>query len=387
MRVFALALLGLFLQEGLEARRDAASARIEALRGLSFKTPLGIREGTRREYAAFALENARRVYGPDLAAAEKALKSLGLISPLMRLELALTAYAGIGVKIFCSRGEILLLDPAAGEDLLVNKMTLGLVDQHYTLRGPATYDAQMALAALRMGDAELTKHLFWHGGKLPDGLAPKLAEEADAWERGGSRLASAVVSRIFVRTADFSWRRGGAFAAAVHAEGGLPRLNRAYAEPPLSTEQILHPDKYLAGEAPAAIDLGALDHFLASRGYRALYRTVLGELGTALVLETHFPREDLAAASRGWNGDTLALYEKEGEAPLAAWATDWDTEKDAAEFSGPATRLAPVLSGAVFRRKTAVALLLNVPEGLDGLEETLWKCSRRRKDQTEAYGE
>jgi len=394
MRALAFALLGLLVQDDLEKRRDAAATRLEELRGLPFKAPLGIRAGTRREYAAFARENARLVYGNDLASAEKALKALRLIPPVLRLELALMAHAGIGVKVFCSRGEILLLDPTAGEDLLLNKMTLGLIDQHWELRGAATYDAQMALASLRMGDAELTKHLFWHRGKLPEGHARKLADGASEWEKGTSRLASAVVPRIFVRTADFSWRRGGAFAAALHAEGGLERLNRASAGPPPSTEHILHPAKHLAGERPVEIDPGAVDEFLAARGWRATYRTVLGELGTALVLETHFPREDSTAASEGWGGDALVLFEKDGQAPLAAWATEWDTADDAAEFSGFADRLAGSLSGSgdeprasAFRRKTSVALLVNVPrELLEGLAEALWKC-RRRKAKTETYGE
>ena len=393
MRFLALAVLGLLAQEDLQKRRDATAARLEELRGLSFKTPPAIRAGTRREYAAFALENARRVYGQDLAAAEKALKTLGLLPPLLRLDLAVTAHAGFGVKVFCSGGGILLLDPAAPDDLLLNKMALGLLDQHFAPDVPATFDARMAFAALRMGDAELAKHLFWHRGRLPDDHARKTAAEAADWEKGASRIASAVLPRIFVRTADFPWRRGAAFAAALHAEGGLPRLNRAWAAPPSSTEHVLHPEKYLAGERPVEIGLDALDEVLAARGYRPAWRSVFGELGTALVLETHFPREDLAAASEGWGGDALALYEKDGQPPLAAWVTEWDTEKDAAEFEAPAGRLAGALSGSAdtllseaHRRKAGVALLVNAPKEMrDALVEALWKGSRK-KDPPEPPG-
>lgn len=394
MRLLALAFLGLLAQEDLQKRRDAAAARIEELRGLSFKTLPPIREGTRREYAGFALENARGVYGPDLAAAGNSLKALGLLPPRLRMELAVTAHAGLGVKVFCRGGEILLLDPAAPDDLLLNKMTLALLDQRFSPDVPAAFDARMALAALRLGDAELTKHLFWHGGRLPEGHARKTADDAAEWERGASKLPSAVLPRILVRTADFPWRRGAAFAAALHAEGGLPRLNRAWAAPPASTEHILHPEKYLKGERPVGIDLGALDEVLAARGYRPAWRSVLGELGTALVLETHFPEEDLASASEGWGGDALAVYEKEGQPLLAAWATHWDTERDADEFEGPAGRLAAALRGpdgaflsTAHRRKNSVALLVRAPRELhDALVEALWKCSRR-KDREEPYGQ
>src|SRR2546428_3551513 len=87
-------------QDELEKRRDAVAAKLESLRGLKFKTPLAIREGTRKEYAVFVLENARRVYGDDLAAADKGLKAMGLLPQKMRLELAITAQAGFGVKLW-----------------------------------------------------------------------------------------------------------------------------------------------------------------------------------------------------------------------------------------------------------------------------------------------
>src|SRR5215467_9587719 len=88
--------------EDLEKRRDEIASKLESLRGLKFKTPLGIREGTRREYAAFVLENARRFYGEDLTSAEKAFKAMGLIPQKIRLEIALSIQAGLGVKLWCA---------------------------------------------------------------------------------------------------------------------------------------------------------------------------------------------------------------------------------------------------------------------------------------------
>src|SRR6185503_17622608 len=228
------------LPQDLEQKRDALAARLETLRGLKFKTPLKLREGTRREYALYVLENAKRVYGSDLAAAEKGLKALGLIPPKLRLEVALTAQAGFGTKVFCTGGEVLLLDPMAGDEWILNKMDLGLVDQHYAPpAGADCFDAQMAWAALRMGDAEVVKHQIWTSGKISDETVKKVADETVAWEKGESKLASAVVPRLFVRTADFTWRRGAVFALAQHLRGGL---DKAYAQVPESTEQILHPE-------------------------------------------------------------------------------------------------------------------------------------------------
>ncbi len=392
MRPLAL-LVFLLGQDGpsLEQRRDALSARLATLRGLAWKTPLRIREGNRTDYAGYVLENAKRLYGEDLSAAEKGLKALGLLPPRIRLDLAITAQAGFGVKVFCSEGELVLLDPKAGDEWIVNKMDLGLVDQHFAPKVAPTVDAQLAFAALRMGDAEVAKYLFRHDGKLPADLAKKLAEEARTWETSDSKLASAVVPRLFVRTGDFAWRRGGAFAMGLHEKGAL---GKAWAAPPVSTEQVLHPEKYSSGDTPAAIDPAPAAKLLESKGWKEAYRTTLGELGAAVVLETHFPKDDLAAASEGWGGDTLAVFEKEGAPPLVLWATDWDREKDAEEFHAPALRIVlklmspdPRLMTPIERRGTAVALAVNVPRELqDGLLEAVWTCTRTRGKATGAYG-
>jgi hypothetical protein len=381
------------LQDDLDRRRDAIASRLESLRGLAFSEPLRIREGSRRDYSAFVLENARRVYG-DLGAAEKGLKALALLPAKLRLDLALTAQAGLAPKAYCAAGELVLLDRQAEDEWILNKMDLGLVDQHFRPKLPSTYDAQMAYAALRMGDAEVVKHLSRKGQPLTEDLAKAITEDTLQWEHSQSKLASAVVPRLFVRTGEFAWRRGGAFAVTLYAQGGTSALNQAYARPPILTRHILHPDRYLKHDRAADIGLEAADAYMAGRGYGAVYHTVLGELGTAIVLETHFPKEDSGPIAEGWDGDTFAVYEKEGSLPVVVWATLWEGEAAALKFQGQALKISlriaptdPNLLAPVLRRKTSVAVAQNVPKDLEeGLFEALWKCTRK-KDREATYGE
>src|SRR4029453_2654492 len=116
VRTAAVLMLALLVAQDPEKRREELITRLESLRGLKFKATLALREGTRKEYAVYVLENAKRVYGADLSSAEKGLKALGLIPPKLRLEVALTAQAGLGAKVFCSGGEVVLLDPKAGDE-------------------------------------------------------------------------------------------------------------------------------------------------------------------------------------------------------------------------------------------------------------------------------
>ncbi len=380
----------------LEQLGRTLSARLEELRGLRLKKPLTLRPGTRKEYAQYVLSNARRVYGGDLAPAGEALKVLGLIPARLRLDLALTAQAGFGTKVFAQGTELCLLDAAAGDEWILNKMDLALVDQHFAPAVAATYDAQMALAALRMGDAEVVKHLIWGAGRIPGDAARKSAADAAAWERGESRLASAVAPRLFVRTGDFAWRRGAAFALDVFTRGGgLRALDDAWARPPSGTEQVLHPDKYFADERPVLLDLAPLEAFLKPQGRSPAWASTLGELGLALVLETHFPGEDLTKVSEGWAGDSLVLFTADGAAPLLAWATEWDTEEDAVEFQAQAFRLLRKLmqpdsdlAATAVRRGTSVFFAAGVPRGReDALLDAAWTCRRTRNGRRDGYGE
>lgn len=380
-RVAAVLSLLLVLPQDLDQRRDQLAARLETIRGLKFKVPVPLRDGTRREYGAYVLENARRVYGTDLSAAEKGLKALGLLPPKVRLDLAITAQAGFGVKVFSSGGEVLLLDPKAGDEWILNKMDLALVDQHFQPPAGATFDAQMAWAALRMGDAEVVKHRIWTSNKITAETVKKVADETAAWEKGDSKLASAVAPRIFVRCADFPWRRGAVFALTQQVAG---TLDATYGRPPVSTEQILHPEKYAADEKPIVIDPGPVDALMESKGYRCIYKTTLGELGVALVLETHFPREDLGAASEGWGGDEFLVYEKEPAEPVVLWITEWDSLDDAVKFQAQAFRLMKKvlppeseLAAPALRQKTGVVFGVNVPKTLqDELLAAAWRCKR-----------
>src|SRR5258707_13775943 len=92
----------LLIPQDLDQRRDDLSARLESLRGLRFRSPVTLREGSRREYAAYVLENAKRVYGSDLSAAEKGLKALGLIPPNHLLHVTSTSHAVSAEQVFAS---------------------------------------------------------------------------------------------------------------------------------------------------------------------------------------------------------------------------------------------------------------------------------------------
>lgn len=114
---------------------------------------------------------------------------------------------------------------------------------------------------------------------------------------------------------------GRSFVAAVHARGGWPAMRSAWNTPPASTEQVLHPEKYFAGEAPRSVDPGP-----APGGGRQIADGVLGEafIGTLLGGQSD-------AAAAGWGGDRYRTWDVGGKT-LLAWRSVWDSDTDAREF-------------------------------------------------------
>jgi hypothetical protein len=95
----------------------------------------------------------------------------------------------------------------------------------------------------------------------------------------------------------------------------------------VSTEQILHPGRYLARDHPTTIVLGE-----APPGYRVLLANTLGELGLSIVLAGHIVEEKAQAAADGWDGDRILLLARGEEPPVLVWYTTFDSAEDAGEF-------------------------------------------------------
>ena len=91
--------------------------------------------------------------------------------------------------------------------------------------------------------------------------------------------------RLFV--ADSSWR------------------NEVFKDPPISTQQILHPDLYLANKKPASIETPALDQAGPATN------NVAGEFGVTQLLEPLLGTERAETAAAGWNGDRIAVADSQ----------------------------------------------------------------------------
>jgi hypothetical protein len=125
----------------------------------------------------------------------------------------------------------------------------------------------------------------------------------------------------------FPYFQGMVFCAKLTNEGGWAAIDDVYRNPPLSTEQIIHPEKYRAKpDFPMTIDLAALK---PGDGWREVGRNVLGEMQTAILLKKHGGKR----AAAGWDGDRYAIFEDAKNRLALVWLSTWDSEDDAREFA------------------------------------------------------
>ena len=118
--------------------------------------------------------------------------------------------------------------------------------------------------------------------------------------------------------------------------GGWALIDDAFTNPPVSTEQVLHVDKFLEYETPVPVELPSLGTALGE-GWSEAGQDTLGEFlissYLAMAGEEGAAAESTAAtAAAGWGGDRLALWQHADGGLVLAWRLVWDTEADAAEF-------------------------------------------------------
>jgi hypothetical protein len=247
-----------------------------------------------------------------------------------------------------------------GEDLadrmeqtvIVHELTHAIQDQTFDLekfaKSEPLSDEGAARTALLEGDATLTMYDFFSGMRLEDmPMAEQMMNQlfkdpkqllAMSPDMPGSK-EMADAPAWFRDNLLFSYMQGFTFVMNVRKVGGQKLLDYAYTtDPPRSTEQILHPEKWhTKRDDPVAIEFPDLAKELP--GYKKVSEGQLGEQTIKILLREKLKDDDKAAtAAAGWGGDRFAVYQKDKNTVLA-WITEWDSTQDSQEFKDAAAAL------------------------------------------------
>jgi hypothetical protein len=326
-----------------DAVYDAIEQQVIEIRGLKPSRPVARQSIDQTELRAILTEEFDRESPPDYVAANEQLyKALGLIPPDSSLrDLTLDMLSGGVVGFYRDDQRKLYVVSADGLPGVTERVTFAhefdhaLQDQNF----PVFKDQQgvldqsdriLARQAIYEGDATLLMTLWAAAHFSPVDMLAYLAASADP-------AAQAVLQRTPAFLRDlllYPYTAGLSFVQATELRDGWTGVDDLYRRMPLSTEQVLHPQKYAANEAPVQVTLPVDLADQLGSGWSVPLEDTFGELQIRDWLRESGVEEATAtAAASGWGGDRLAV----AKGPSGAWGvvldTVWDTAADASEFT------------------------------------------------------
>lgn len=228
-------------------------------------------------------------------------------------------------------------------------VTYALQDQHFNVQARqeamrGENDQWLAYQAVFVGDAVLLLYEYARTYFTTDQLR-ELVQQPSAAPTG-----SIVAPLIIQREDRFPAAEGLEFVRDHYSRGGWAAVNALYRDAPVSTAQILHPEKYMA-DGPVSLPMPDLGSVLGPT-WRYLEETTLGELDLQILIEQYVDVPTAERAAAGWNGDRFQLYHRDRDGALfLGLRTAWDSEADAVEFFAAYQNVATGRHGAELTRR------------------------------------
>lgn len=233
--------------------------------------------------------------------------------------------------------------PAAMQlPIAVHELTHALQDQHFDLKkfidiDKFSTDQLLARSALVEGDATAVMIDFTR----TMANQPNLAEANDVT---AIMLQNIIGSSLFVGLKEvpeslklillFPYTSGLRFAHHLLKVGGYSELDKAFKNPPGSTTQILHPERYfettsdfLVIPPPQSQKINKTD------SAEMVFNDTLGEFAIVALFSMYEQnRLKVSSIARGWSGDRVVVYNLTDNKAEVLWSIHWDTTEDAIEF-------------------------------------------------------
>lgn len=370
---------------------DEVAREVESLRGWPFRHPVAKGIYTEDELRGFIEERFTEEYSEaELDANESFLRMIGAIPDSVSLRKTITEvlmsqvggfYNPANRTFYMVEREGTKYPPLVERVLIAHELTHALDDQYVSLDSlmqarDRTQDGEFVTGALVEGSATEIMSRYLLRAQASGGIT--MADMQALMESESER------SRVFMEappyfqtllanyTCGMNFLLEGKPLALVDQDAGVvggKNFLRTITDPPRSSEQILHPEKYWARETrddPVGIDDDRVDAVLTGHGYRVAHRNTAGEILVAVVttpmdrvlnpLASALPSYWSNASASGWGGDRFYLLGRidspaaggpapypppDGATPTGPaaglWITLWDSPGDCDEFAAAYT--------------------------------------------------
>ncbi|HSL67307.1 MAG TPA: hypothetical protein VK977_04035 [Actinomycetota bacterium] len=312
--------------------------QVQQIRGLEFTEPVPVDAASHEDLVkgltqSFDSSYPARIYDRR----SRAWQTIGVIPPGTSIRRSIERFAGSQVIGYYDplSGQLVFIgteDPTPVQRVtLAHELTHALDDQHFRLDRLNTLESECAdeayQAALGAVEGDATYFMIVY--------AQRFLTLDEQLELGlGPAPSTAGIAPFVVELQTWPYTAGLSFIQAMDRRGGAEAIDRAMQSLPVSTEQVIHPERY-PNDAPTPVNVADLGPELGP-GWTDLDVMSVGEAFLSIMLGLRLPPVTAEAAAAGWDGGTYRAW-SDGEHVAIVLSTVWDGPRDAAEFAS-ATR-------------------------------------------------
>lgn len=337
------------LPPNITRQMDTIQSEVVRLRDLQPEGPVNRALLTPDQLRQKVIDDFLKDYSPEEAADDTiSLSAFGLLEPdFDLLDFYIELYSEQVAGFYDDQDKTMYVVQGEGFNgnerlTYAHEYVHALQDQNFDLENGLNYSDQAceeesercsAVQALLEGDAS-SLEIEWLTNYATNQDLNDIQQFYNTYQSPVYDSAPAYLKEDFV----FPYLNGQTFVEHLKSQDGWQSVNEAYRNLPVSTEQILHPDRY-PDDQPVQVVPPGLSEVLGP-DWREVDRGVMGEWYTYLILGySANPRarlDEITAqdAAAGWGGDAYVVYyDDQAKDYVMVLRTVWDTEADANEFS------------------------------------------------------
>ncbi|MEN6605713.1 MAG: hypothetical protein ABFD60_00590 [Bryobacteraceae bacterium] len=221
---------------------------------------------------------------------------------------------------------------------LVHELAHALADQHFNLEkyvdlANQSDDSATARMAVMEGQATwlMSEYLARRTGQSLSTSPAILRLMSGAAEMAQGQFPVFDAAPLYMReTLLFPYSKGMLFQHAVYEKYGKKAFSEVFRNPPVSSQQILHPEKYFEGAKPTE---PALQSVPSEKEFKELTEGYVGELDHAILLRQYAGQDAADSISTHWKGGRYKLLEhKKDRRAVLCYASEWDTAQIAKAY-------------------------------------------------------
>src|SRR5580693_9372354 len=325
------------------AAADEVLAQMSQITGLKLRTPVKKTLRSREEIRAYVISEMNEDKEPaERYASARSAEAFGLLPKgfdidSFMIDLLTEQIAGLYDP---KAHEFYIADwiPLSDQRMVMaHELTHALEDQHFKIE-------DWVKAARPNDDAELARESVLEGSAMAamvdyllqgSGRSLKDLPDFDPSMLIGDMESTPMLKKAppFLRDAlIFPYLDGLNFSAAIVRPKGWDALSGVFAKPPVSTQQIMHPEMYFSFRVPPKADLPSLDKDLGADWVR-LEDNLMGEFGWKEVLKQFLNEERAIPLAAAWSSDRYILFEQKKTKKLVLIARlDLADERATARF-------------------------------------------------------